>query len=155
VRGELRLLLHNPASEAIGTSSVLLLVAADGSRGERRVLSARHHKRFMLLRLDGIETATDAGALVGCAVMVPRAALPMPESGSVYHADLIGCAVETIDGKPLGTVRELIVTGSNDVCVVRDDRREVLIPLVAEVVAELDTSAARMVIRPVPGLLDP
>jgi 16S rRNA processing protein RimM len=155
VRGELRLSLHNPASKVIGASSVLLLSSADGDRHQRRVLSARRHKRCVLLRVDGIDTATDADALVGCAVLVPRAALPAPESGAVYHADLIGCAVETTEGEHLGTVRELIVTGSNDVCVVRDDDREVLIPLVADVVAELDAEAGRLVIRPVPGLLDP
>ncbi len=156
VRGELRLRLHNPASEVIGASSVvLLLTSAAGDRQQRRVLSARRHKHNVLLRFDGIDTLTDAEALVGCAVLVPRAALPAPESGAVYHADLIGCAVETVEGEHLGTVRELIVTGSNDVCVVRDDHREVLIPLVADVVAELDAAAGRLVVRPVPGLLDP
>ncbi len=123
VRGELRLRLHNPASEVIGASSVLVLTGAAGDRQQRRVLSVRRHKHCVLLRFDGIDTATDAGALVGCAVLVPRAALPAPESGAVYHADLIGCAVETTEGEHLGTVRELIVTGSNDVCVVRDDQR--------------------------------
>ena len=155
VRGELRLRLHNPASEMIGASSVLLLTSAAGDRQQRRVQGARRHKHCMLLRFDDIDTANDAEALVGCAVLVPRAALPAPESGAVYHADLIGCAVETVDGEYLGTVRELIVTGSNDVCVVCDDHREVLIPLVADVVAELDAAAGRLVVRPIPGLLDP
>jgi 16S rRNA processing protein RimM len=72
----------------------------------------------------------------------------------VYHADLLGCAVVTTDGTALGTVREMLVTGSNDVCVVRDDGREVLVPLVADVIAQIDVAGRRLVVHPLPGLLD-
>jgi 16S rRNA processing protein RimM len=51
-------------------------------------------------------------------------------------------------------VRELIVTGSNDVCVVRGTGREYLIPLIADVIATLDTAGREIVVHPVPGLLD-
>ena len=100
-------------------------------------------------------TANDAEALIGCRIVVPRAALPAAGPRAVYHVDLIGCAVRTTGGEWLGTVRELIVTGSNDVCVVRDTQREFLIPLVADVIAEVDTTARMIVVHPLPGLLDP
>ena len=85
---------------------------------------------------------------------VPRAALPPPGPAAVYHVDLIGCAVRTTAGEALGTVQEMIVTGSNDVCVVRGGGREVLIPLVADVIAALDTAARTIVVHPLPGLLE-
>ena len=72
----------------------------------------------------------------------------------MYHADLIGCAVRTTAGESLGTVQEMIVTGSNDVCVVRGGGREVLVPLVADVIASLDTEARTIIVHPLPGLLE-
>lgn len=154
VRGEVRLLPHNPDSDAAVVRDGIVLLRPDGRREPRRVRAARRHKRFLLLQLDGVDDLTAAEALVGCAVAVPRAALPALDADSVYHADLVGCAVETTAGAPLGTVEGMLVTGSNDVCVVRDGAREVLVPLIADVVAELDVAGRRLVVRPIPGLLD-
>jgi len=155
IRGEVRVLSHNPESNAVVEMSTVLLTRADGSHTQHRVLAARRHKQFTLLHLEGVATANDAEGLIGCGVAVPRAQLPPAGPAAVYHLDLIGCAVRSTTGELLGTVDELIVTGSNDVCVVRGAGREYLIPLVADVIAELDTAARTIVVRPLPGLLDP
>jgi 16S rRNA processing protein RimM len=155
IRGELRLRLHNPRSTAVRHLDSVVLVRADGTSEPRRLVAVRPHKQFLLLQLDGVATADDAEALIGCRVAVPRAVLPAPEPASVYHVDLVGCDVRTTDGVVLGSVCEVLVTGSNDVCVVRGTGREYLIPLVADVIATLDTGARAIVVHPLPGLLDP
>jgi 16S rRNA processing protein RimM len=154
IRGEVRVLLHNPDSPTVFETAAVLVTRGDGSSEWRRVLESRRHKRFALLRLEGVATANDAEALIGCGIAVPRAELPPPGPTARYHVDLIGCAVHTTAGEDLGTVEELIVTGSNDVCVVRGSGREVLVPLVADVIAELDTDARIITVRALPGLLD-
>lgn len=154
IRGELRLLPHNPDAAGVLALSTLLLTRDDGSVERRRVISSRPHKHFVLVTMEGVSSANDADALVGCGVAVPRADLPPLEAQAVYHIDLIGCAVHTTGGELLGTVREVIVTGSNDVCVVRGGGREVLIPMTADVIASLDTAARTIVVHPVPGLLE-
>jgi 16S rRNA processing protein RimM len=153
IRGEVRVLSHNPESAAMTASASIVLTRDDGTREWRRVLEARRHKQFALLRLEGVATVNDAEALIGCGVAVPREQLP-PPGAAVYHIDLIGCAVRTTSGEALGTVEELIVTGSNDVCVVRGAGREVLIPLIADVIVALDPSARTIVVNPLPGLID-
>ncbi|HSP96891.1 MAG TPA: ribosome maturation factor RimM [Candidatus Dormibacteraeota bacterium] len=154
IRGELRLLLHNPESDAALTCAEVVVRWPDGRREARRVRGARRHKRFALLQLAGVDDATAAETLIGCTVSVPRAALPPAGDDAVYHADLLGCAVVTTAGEALGTVREILVTGSNDVCVVRDATREVLVPMVADVIAEIDVAGRRLIVRPLPGLFD-
>lgn len=154
IRGEVRLLPHNPDSELAPRLRELVLMHPDGRREPLRVRAARPHKRFVLLQLEGIDTADAAEALVGSTVAVPRALLPPAGADAAYHADLLGCAVETTAGEPLGTVAEMLVTGSNDVCVVRAGAREVLVPMIADVIAELDVAHRRIVVRPLPGLLD-
>lgn len=154
VRGEVRLVLHNPDSALLDQLPVLCLRAADGAIESRRVLGRRRHKRFVLLQLEGVATANDAEALIGRAVCVDRAQLPPTEPGEAYHLDIVGCAVRTESGEPVGVVREVFRTGSNDVCVVEGDRGEHLIPLIADVIVRFDVPAREIVIRPIPGLLE-
>jgi 16S rRNA processing protein RimM len=154
VRGELRVMPHNPDSELLTTLGSIVLVHPDGATSPHRIAGARRHKQFVLLRLAGVESVDAADALRGSKVAAPRPALPPAGADAAYHVDLIGCTVRTTDGTMLGTVDELIVTGSNDVCVVHGTGREYLIPLVADVIAELDTQARTITVRPLPGLLD-
>jgi 16S rRNA processing protein RimM len=154
IRGEVRLLPHNPQSSTLLNLPVLLLLHPDGRHERRRVLGARPHKHFVLLQLEGVTTANDADALRGCDVALPRADLPPAGAAAVYHVDLIGCAVRTTAGEPLGTVDEVMSTASTDICVVRGAGREHLIPLVADVIAALDPVARSIVVHPLPGLLD-
>jgi 16S rRNA processing protein RimM len=154
VRGELRVLPHNPDSSAVLALDSLVLTHPDGVSESRRVVARRPHKQFALLYFDGVTTVEAAEALVGCTVSVPRQQLPAAGPDAVYHVDLIGCSVRTTAGQLLGTVRELIVTGSNDVCVVRGAGREYLIPLIDDVIAGLDVVARTITVHPVPGLLE-
>jgi 16S rRNA processing protein RimM len=154
IRGELRLLPHNPDSALLAANAELVLLHGDGTRERRRVRSARRHKRFTLLTLDGVDSVDAAKAVIGRRVAIPRAALPPAGDNAVYHADLIGCDVVTPDGARLGRVREMLVTPSNDVCVVRGAGREHLIPMIADVIQEIDLPARRLIVRPLRGLLD-
>lgn len=152
--GEVRLLPHNPESTTAAQPGPVVLVHRDGRREPRTVRAARRHKRFVLLTFAGVADATAATALVGCAVAVPRTALPPAGPDTFYHADLLGCAVVTTDGRALGAVAQMMFAGSSDICVVRDGAREVLVPMIADVVDSIDLAGRRLVIRAVPGLLD-
>jgi 16S rRNA processing protein RimM len=59
-----------------------------------------------------------------------------------------------VDGAFLGTVTSVIPTGSNDVYVVQNGEREVLIPAIDGVVISIDPAAGEMVVDPLEGLLD-
>ena len=60
----------------------------------------------------------------------------------------------TNSGERLGTVERSFSTGANEVLVVQDGPREVLIPMIADVVRSIDLAEHRVVIDPIPGLLD-
>jgi 16S rRNA processing protein RimM len=62
-------------------------------------------------------------------------------------------AVVTTAGEHLGRVAQILQTGSNDVYVVRDDRREVLIPAIHDVVREIDLTAGVITVEAIEGLL--
>jgi 16S rRNA processing protein RimM len=147
------MLPYNPDSTLAASLPVLLVRTPQGLR-QLTVTGVRPHKRFLLLRFEGIDDVDQAAALVGSEVCVRPDQLPALEPDEAYHVDLIGCLVETEEGTALGEVVDVLVTGSNDVCVVHDGTREVLIPLIDDVIVRLDTGAGRIVVRPLPGLLD-
>ena len=53
-----------------------------------------------------------------------------------------------------GKVAEVLQPGANHVYVVRGPLGEVLIPAIGDVVDQIDIAAGRIVITPLPGLLD-
>lgn len=103
-------------------------------------------KRLVVqLEVDGrvLEDRDEATRLVGATIMVERSALPDDDTG-YYWADLVGLAVETTDGVPLGTVHSLMETGAHDVLVVQGER-ERLIPFVQpDIVQAVDLQAGTM-----------
>src|SRR5215813_11487707 len=91
VRGEVRLLPHNPETTILDQQAAVTLRAADGTLAAHRIIGARRHKRFILLRFDGYDSANAAERLIGSSVCVPRAALPVLGAAEYYHIELIGC----------------------------------------------------------------
>jgi len=85
---------------------------------------------------------------------VRAADLPPPAADEFYYHEVEGFRVETTDGTYLGTVDETFSTGLNDVLVVRNADREHLIPVITDVIRAVDRNDRRIVIEPMPGLLE-
>lgn len=84
---------------------------------------------------------------VGAEIWVRRSALPRPKRGEYYWMDLEGLDVVTVAGVQLGKVSHLFATGANDVLVVRDGKRERLIPFVLEqFVQEVNLDTGRITV---------
>ena len=100
--------------------------------------SARSHKRGILLALEGIDSVDEAKEWVGYELCINGATLPEPEEGTYYWHQIIGLEVLTEDDHHLGRVAAILPTGSNDVYVVRDGDKEVLVPAIDTVVVDID-----------------
>jgi len=153
LRGLVRLRPYQPTESLVPDRRVLL--ERNGVRREVRLLSVAGHARGVLLvGLDDVADRTAAEALAGTVVLVRQRDLPPLADGEFYHHEVLGFAVETEAGEALGTIVETMATGLNDVWVVRDGAHEHLIPVIADVVRAIDREARRIVIAPMPGLLD-
>lgn len=154
LRGEVRIHLYNPDSTTLEEVEEVELRFVDGRRERRVIRNVRPHKRIVLARLDGCSSIDDAERLVGTEIAIDAADLPELGPDEHYHFQLIGMDVTTVDGRALGRVVEVLDLAAHAVCVVRDSEREYLIPFVDEIVRDVDIDNARMVIDPLPGLLD-
>ena len=107
--------------------------------------------RLMLERITDLNLAEE---LIGKNVFVDESELPPPEENEFYYRDIIGCEVFLTDGTLLGVIEDILATGANDVFVVRGEGKEVLVPVIEDVVKEIDAASKRVVIEAIPGLLD-
>ena len=131
----------------------LAYVVIDGI--EFDIEKSRMQKNMVLLKLEGIDHINDAEKYRNKVLTIPREELGELPEGTYYICDLLGCSVETVDGKNLGKVCDIIKTGSNDVYVVEDDnKKQVLIPVIDEVVKSVDIEGKQIIIEPLKGLID-
>ena len=110
------------------------------------VSAARIHGATVVGKLAGIETREQALELKGRAVAVHREALPEPEEGKYYLADLIGLEVMNEQGRTLGVVKRTYWNGAHDVIEVGGERTR-LIPWVAAVVKDVDLAEKRIEVQ--------
>ena len=114
----------------------------------------RFHKGRPLLKLSGYDTREAVESLRGQLLQVPKdQAIPLDEN-EYFLFQLLGLAVETRDGDQLGMLTDVIETGANNVFVVRGAQGEVLIPDIPEVISEIDFENKKMIVDPLPGLLN-
>ena len=94
----------------------------------------------LILQLKGIEKLEETKNLIGKEIFVRREDLPEPEEGEYYWFEILGMAVETEKGRRIGTVKEILPTGANDVYIVQGKRKEILLPATEEVIRSIDLS---------------
>lgn len=118
------------------------------------IQSVRYHKGFILLKLVNIDNMDDAEKLRNKVLKIHRKdAVQLPE-GSYFICDLIGIKVFGINQMELGTIKEILKTGSNDVYVVSYGEKEILIPALKTVVKSIDLESGKMVVDLPKGIIE-
>ncbi len=119
-----------------------------------RILDIETPLGFPCILFEGHEGRDAAEALRGAIIEIPEADLPSLPEGEYYAHDLIGMSVVTTAGERVGRLEQVLVTGANDVYLVRlPNQKDILIPALEHIVIEIDVPGQRMVIEPVKGLL--
>ena len=163
LRGELRVRLHDPSSQALES---LETVYAAG-RGEESVADVKGLRELSLsstreqtngeylVVFDGVNDRNQAESLHGFRLYARRSELAPLEEGEFFVSDLVGCTVLLPDGSVLGIASSVAQVPGNDLLVVpRAGRGELLIPIVPALLVEVDVEAGRVVVAPPSGLLD-
>ncbi|NOX37828.1 MAG: 16S rRNA processing protein RimM [Calditrichaeota bacterium] len=108
----------------------------------------------ILLKLKGVHTKELARQLTQKELFVPETEkIELPEDTYFIH-DLIGLKVFDTEGQFLGTLEEVWTRGAHDVYVVRQGKREVLIPAISQFVKAVDLNAGKVVVQLIEGMLE-
>lgn len=97
-------------------------------------------------KLEGINDRDQATALMGWTIFITPGQLPKTAEGEYYWSDLIGLAVETVDGIQLGSIENLLETGANDVVIVKGERDRAIPFLQGRTIVNIDLVAKKMTV---------
>ena len=104
--GEVATELHSDVPDRFRVGLRLSALAQDESRRELQVEELWPHKGHLVLKFAGVDSISDAEALVGCELQVPRSERAQLDPGWNYISDLIGCVVFDA-GREIGKIEDV------------------------------------------------
>lgn len=153
VRGEILMDVHTDFPERLRPGATIWV----GDHYQPQPLQAvRPHGKGLLVKFNGVDTPESAGLFRNQWVYVPTRSVPPLPEGEFYHHQLVGLqAIEQDTGRLLGVVKEILVTGANDVYVLETPAAgELLLPAIPDVILQVDLAAKSIKVRLLPGLVD-
>lgn len=148
IKGEIKVTPFSESFEAFSNSDVLIF-----GESPYKVTGIRIHKGAALVSLENIDSPETAGNLIGSLVKTDSQNLPAKEEDEYYWFELLGMRVFTVDGRDLGKITQITPTGANDVLHVEGAYGEVLLPMIEDVVLEVDLEEEKMTVDPLEGLI--
>lgn len=122
---------------------------------ELEIAGVKFFKNMVILKFKGYDSINDVERYRGKDLWITREqAVPLGEDEN-FVADLIGLAVVTDGGETLGTMKDVMFTGANDVYVVeRGNGKELLLPAIKDCILDVDLENGVMTVHVLDGLLD-
>jgi 16S rRNA processing protein RimM len=154
IRGQVIVNLDTDFPEARFQPGGELFIERGGLVEPLTITTVRFQQGRPVIGLRGVEDMNAATAMAGTELRVPREWLATLPSGTFYRHDLVGCQVETSDGRRIGVVAAVEGDSGGSRLVVDTARGELLVPLAAEICPTIDPAARRIVIAPPEGLLE-
>ena len=127
----------------------------DESTGqELQVENLRGHYSKRIVKFKGFNSIEAVQELSGHLVYIKREDFKVLPDGQYYWFEIEGLNVYELDGRYYGQVVEVMATGSNDVYVVRDGDKEILLPMIDSVVKLIDLEQGKLVFKNIEGLIE-
>ncbi|WP_344764811.1 ribosome maturation factor RimM [Actimicrobium antarcticum] len=127
------------------------------------MMQAKMHSGDVVAQLMGVSGRDAAEALKGTSVQIPRSHFPILPDGEFYWVDLIGLAVDNLQGESIGIVHDMMDNGAHpilritastavasdtsDTSAAEDDKQpEILIPFVEQFVKTVDRKSGKITV---------
>ena len=152
IRGEVKVF---PTTDDVTRFKKLKEVILDTGK-ERLTLEiegVKFFKQYVILKFKGYDSINDIEKYKQGKLLVTRDKAVKLKKDEYFIADLIGLQVVTEDGKDFGTLKDVLLTGANDVYVVeRPDASEVLLPAIKECILNVDVELGCITVHIMEGL---
>lgn len=160
VRGEVKVF---PTTDDVNRFKKLKTVMLDTGKEimTLEIAGVKFFKNMVILKFKGIDNVDDVQKYRQKDLYVARKDAVKLYKDEYFIADLIGIDVFEEDGKRMGTLKEVMPTGANDVYVVTlcedytgGGQKEVLIPAIKQCILDVNPAENRMTVHLLEGLLD-
>ena len=146
VRGEVKIEVWLDSPQFFKSFKRLVLETGE----EKKILSAKTQKGFVIAALEGVADVNAAMTLKGKTVSVYRADAALPH-GAFFLQDIIGAKVVDEDGNEIGTLTDVMETPASNIYVVQGET-EHLIPAVPEFIKKTDADAGVITVHLIGGM---
>ncbi len=144
LKGELK---FRPYGCPAGLLDRLQVFYCESSGNGLELEAIRGTEETPILKFKSIDDRNASDRLCGETLWVPETDLPELEEGFMYESDILYAEVETQDGTRIGQVTDIMQTGANDVMVIKGKGQEWLLPIIDEVLINIDKSRKRIVVK--------
>jgi len=143
VKGEVKVY---PLTEDVNKFKQLKTVLVGGI--EKKILGVKFQKDRVILKIEGIDSMNDAETYKEKYIEISRDNEPELPPDTYYVSDLKECKVYDTNEKDLGRVFDVLSTPNNDVYWIKEPK-ELLIPVLRDIVLSVDVNLKKIVIKPV------
>jgi 16S rRNA processing protein RimM len=151
IRGEVKIMPYTDTPDLLAEFDRLFI---GRNKDEVIITRSRVFKNTVIAKIEGVDTPEAAEKLRNKILYMHRDDLELDED-TYFIQDLIGVEVRDADTDEVyGTIADVMQTGANDVYVIKGEKREYLVPAIADVVVSTDIDSNIMTIRPLEGLFD-
>jgi len=154
LRGEIVADVLTDFPERFDNLERVTIVYPNGDAAEIEIEKFWFQKRRIVLKFAGFDSIEAAETLRGCEICVAETEAVELEADEFFDWELEGCAVETVEGEKIGTVKELMRTGGTEILVVAGDAKEYLIPFAEAICTSVDVENKLIKVDAPEGLLD-
>lgn len=154
LRGEMKVF---PTTDEPERYRVLKEVLLDTGKEQLtlKIERVRFAKQMVIVKFEGFDDINEVETYKGAKLYVTREHALKLREDEYYFADLAGLSVRTEEGELLGTVRDILQTGANDVYVVsRENQKDLLLPAIKDCIRRIDLANGTMTVHLLPGLLE-
>ena len=121
---------------------------------EDRVVEVEIRGRFVLLKLRSVSDKTGADTLKGQYIFVTDDDVEEPVPGRYFIHEIVGCTVESTDGRQIGVVTEVYKFPAHDLWEINSGKKRFMIPAVKEFIRSVDCEKRIITVKVIDGLID-
>lgn len=142
IKGEVKIL---PLTDDINRFYSLKSVFAENKKSiiPLTIANIRMHKKAVLITFEEITTRNQAEELKGLYLNIKREDAIELSEDQYFITDLIGIEVQSLDGKKIGMIKDVLQTTSTDIYVIKTQSKEILVPARKEIFKEIDVNAKK------------
>lgn len=154
VRGEVKVF---PTTDDVRRFKRLKEVILDTGKEQipMEIEGVKFFKNLAILKFKGFDNINDVEKFRQKSLYVTRENAVHLGKNEYFIADLMGLTVQDENGQSIGTLRDVMETGANDVYIIdMNDGRELLLPAIKQCVLEVNVEEGFIKIHIMDGLLD-
>ncbi len=154
LKGEVKVVPWTDTPDVFENLEYVLIKSRTGD-AKLNISGIKYQKNNIIVKFKELQRIEDAEPLKNSVLLAPREMLGELPEGVYYITDLLGLPVYDEEGTLLGKVTDVFHTGANDVYAVsREGKKDLLLPVIDDVILKVDLAAKRITARLMEGLED-